>query len=347
MKMKEGRLVGKYECFGYRYDPTIDNLVVQKDEAKIIRIIFKMALEGKNNGEIKRYLESKKYKFFDKEEWTHKNISRLLKNIKYKGAILQGKYSNRKSNIFTSNENLYYVKNHHKAIVKPEDFDKLQMMIRDRADKFNEKTNNSYSNRYPFSGIIYCGYCGLARKRTKMSTYNFGYACQKVLENGKRESCNDSYTIKNEYIEEIFTYSSHKLQKHIMKEKNFSNDVNKKLDYARKVLSDTELARDYDEELFKRLVKYIIIGGIDDSGRINPFATRIILKQESDFYLKTKPSAEYMFENKNYQTIYKSSYKTMKTYKRRNDDFKFETYVVDNIPISIEIENEILIGGVI
>ena len=45
-KMENGRMVGYYKCLGYDYDPNIDNLVINEEEAEAIRYIFKRYIEG-------------------------------------------------------------------------------------------------------------------------------------------------------------------------------------------------------------------------------------------------------------------------------------------------------------
>lgn len=63
--------------------------------------------------------------------WSDSTVRRILKNEKYKGDVLQGKtYTTdpitHKRVVNMGEENMYYIKEHHQAIIEPELFDKVQ-----------------------------------------------------------------------------------------------------------------------------------------------------------------------------------------------------------------------------
>ena len=70
--------------------------------------------------------------------WSDSTVRRILKNEKYKGDVLQGKtYTTdpitHKRVINMGEENQYYIKEHHTAIIEPELFDKVQQILEKRA----------------------------------------------------------------------------------------------------------------------------------------------------------------------------------------------------------------------
>lgn len=343
MKMKSGKLVGQYECFGYKYDPKINNLVIQEDEAKIIRIIFKMALEGKNNGEIKRYLEKNEYRYSDGTTiWPTYRIASFQKNIKYSGDILQGQYyvNNTLEHKTVKNygeKDMYYVKNHHPAIIDRADFYKLQEILKKRSETYAIKNNYSSIRRFALSGKTYCGFCGNYRKRRYLNSKEYGYICNLNLE-GNRFSCPESSNISADFIEQSFVRTMHKLKKHILNENLFSDKVNSKLEYTREFVRKVELTDKFDGELFKKIINYVIIGGFNEDGSVNPFKMRFILKTNEDFYTDCDKSKDHILNPKSFTSILEYTYKGNILYKKLSKDRKWQFYKLDEVPTSVEID---------
>ena len=142
-----------------------------------------------------------------------RKIRRILKNEKYKGDVLQGKtYTTdpitHKQVVNMGEENMYYIKEHHQAIIEPELFDKVQQILEKRAgsrEKGKRKCN--YSRKYPFSSRIYCGFCGtvLTRRNWNSGTKNAApvWHCMNFVKRGKTE-CPKCKAIKETIIENCF-----------------------------------------------------------------------------------------------------------------------------------------------
>lgn len=63
-------------------------------------------------------------------------------------------------------ENQYYIKEHHIAIIEPELFDKVQQILEKRAGlRSKGKRRGNYSRKFPFGSRIYCGFCGTVLTR--------------------------------------------------------------------------------------------------------------------------------------------------------------------------------------
>ena len=72
-------------------------------------------------------------------------------------------------------ENQYYIKERHTAIIEPELFDKVQQILEKRVGSRSKgKRRGNYSRKYPFSSRIYCGFCGtiLTRRNWNSKTKN-------------------------------------------------------------------------------------------------------------------------------------------------------------------------------
>ena len=145
--------------------------------------------------------------------WSDSTVRRILKNEKYKGDVLQGKtYTTdpitHKRVINMREENQYYIKEHHTAIIEPELFDKVQQILEKRAGSRSKgKRRGNYSRKYPFSSRIYCGFCGtvLTRRNWNSKTKNetLVWHCMNFVKRGKQE-CPKCKAMREKVIENCF-----------------------------------------------------------------------------------------------------------------------------------------------
>ena len=92
-------------CLGYKYDKEKKNYVIDEEQAKLVKLIFKLYLEDMSFRAIARKLENENYlSFKNTSHWNHSVISDVIQNEKYVGDILYGK---------RNKENQYLLKNHH------------------------------------------------------------------------------------------------------------------------------------------------------------------------------------------------------------------------------------------
>ena len=152
---KQGKWVGGKTALGYKKDPNNKNkLIIYEPEAKIVRIIFKMALDGNNVGKIRDYLNENKIptanqlRYNKLTFWENKTVKNILKNEVYIGNTVQNKrsrisYKNRK---LKSNpkEEWNIVTKTHEPIIDEEIFNKIQKMIIVQKYSRNEKNMTFY-----------------------------------------------------------------------------------------------------------------------------------------------------------------------------------------------------------
>ena len=157
----DGKINLPYKKF-LGYEKGADGLPqIIEDQAKTVRLIYKLFLEGKTPSAISRYLMNEKIPTpGGKVKWSVSTILSILQNEKYKGdAVLQKNYTvdfltkKKKSN---EGENpQYYDENSHPAIISPEVYDLVQHELKKRKQEKGYKTSAS-----AFSGKIVCGECG-------------------------------------------------------------------------------------------------------------------------------------------------------------------------------------------
>lgn len=127
-RMRSGKAVLNHTRFlGYTKDED-GRLVVVQEEAKIVRKIFSLYLEGYGVRKIKRYLEENGIKTVTgKSEWSTSTIDRMLSNEKYMGNLLLQKtctpdFLTGKQKKNCGEQSMFLVENAHEPIVSKEIF---------------------------------------------------------------------------------------------------------------------------------------------------------------------------------------------------------------------------------
>lgn len=136
MKMKRGELVGFQGCLGYDYDVVTKSLSVNEEGAETVRYIFDRYVAGAGSTMIARELNEQGIPTIKGNPWTSSSVMGIINNEKYKGDILLGKTftvdpisKRRLENL--GEEDRFYIKNHHEAIISEETFARAQE-IRER-----------------------------------------------------------------------------------------------------------------------------------------------------------------------------------------------------------------------
>ncbi len=214
-RFSEGRVLIPYGNFlGYKKGE--DGLPkVVPEEAKTIRLIYKLFLDGKTSCGIGKILkELGILSPIGKKDWSDTTIMSILTNEKYKGeAILQKSfvvdYLTKKTKRNEGEVPMYHVKNSHEAIIDPEVFDLVQAEIEKR-----KKLKGSQSGHGVFSSKIVCGQCGeFYGPRTFHSNSKYRklkWQCKTGLKKGVK--CGAPLIYK-ESIEKMFTRSFNRLLK--------------------------------------------------------------------------------------------------------------------------------------
>ena len=216
MKMQRGEMVGANNCYGYKIDKTNKTLVIIKEEARVVRKIYELYIDGYGTKGIANYLEERHIKTRKGNcEWSTATIGRILTNEKYMGDLLMGKSIivdpiAKKRIRNDGQEDKYYVKDHHPAIISTETFEKAQQIRKSRSKDFMKR--NFVANKprnYSFTGKIFCGFCGsvytrVLWKRKEYPDYSKEtWECRRADKRGRKD-CPDSIILYNEVVENIF-----------------------------------------------------------------------------------------------------------------------------------------------
>ena len=202
-KQKEGKWVGGRTPFGYVQDPGNKNhLVVNVEQASVVKRIFDMSLEGLSFYKIAKQLTNEGVKtpaqYYNFEwksnynlkygEWHSKTIRDILTNQMYIGDMVQNrrrKINYKVKKVIKNNPKDYIiVENTHEAIIDKDTFSEVQKRIPKNVGR-NEKKEN-----HLLDGLLYCGDCG-----------------HRISVTARRKKDNRCYTICNYYR----TYMKQKL----------------------------------------------------------------------------------------------------------------------------------------
>ena len=162
-------------------------LVINEEQAKIVRRIFKMYLDGMGTDSIAKRLNEENILTIKNNKWSGTTINCILKNEKYKGdCLLQKTYCPEinKRKINNGEVPSYYVKEDHQPIVSREDWDKVQEIREERKKQRNMTNSEKYTNRYPLSGMLICPYCGSKLSRKHVHNNRIEWWCSKSIKEG-------------------------------------------------------------------------------------------------------------------------------------------------------------------
>ena len=160
-RFSDGKVTVPFKRF-LGYDRGEDgNLVLNPEQAKIVRKIYSLFLQGATPYGIARQLTEKGIPTpAGKQKWLAETVRSILTNEKYKGDALLQKtfttdYLTKKTKVNIGEIPSYYVTDNHEAIIEPAVFDMVQQELERRLPG-----KNRYSGIRPFSGKVFCGQCG-------------------------------------------------------------------------------------------------------------------------------------------------------------------------------------------
>ena len=171
-RSRQGKFCGGTPPYGLKRDPADKgHLIINVEEAPVIRHIYELALNGYGNMRISKQLMEEKVPItrvkastecdVNYYAWSVSRISTILRNPFYKGAHVVCKTHQKaiRSNTYNiiPREEREVIEDCHEAIISKEDWDRVQELI-DRRPPIMQGNSCPYHNI--FHGIVYCATCG-------------------------------------------------------------------------------------------------------------------------------------------------------------------------------------------
>lgn len=276
-RFQQGKVrVNHTRFLGYDKDEN-GELIINEEQAKVVRRIYEEYLSGKGIRAIGNGLEKDRILTgAGKLKWYDSTIQKILRNEKYTGDALLQKTITVDFLTYKRVKNKgevqqYYVEDSHPAIISKETFQRVQEEIKRRANLvgYSEETKSRYTNKYVFSGKIICGNCGSKFRRKRWGQgekyKKHVWLCANHIDNGVK-AC-DMKAVDEEKLKLAFVKSLNKI---IENKDTFiskiGENINKGID---KTKENTKLEK-IKEELEKlneqmiNLVRLNVKSSIDD-----------------------------------------------------------------------------------
>lgn len=211
-RYQDGKVQVNHNHFlGYTKDED-GNLIIDEDEANVVKRIFLEYLEGASIRDIALGLEKDKIQTGGKKyRWHQSTVLGILKNEKYMGdALLQKTITTdfiEKTRIKNDGSvPQYYVKDSQEAIIPKDIYVQVQEEMVRRANLFSGeqgKKKRVYSSKYALSSICTCSKCGDVYRRIAWNNrgkHSIVWRCCTRVENGP-DAC-DAATIQESELQE-------------------------------------------------------------------------------------------------------------------------------------------------
>lgn len=218
-KGADGKPVATEAPYGYIKDPeNKDYWIADKEAAEVVKLIFRLFMEGKNRNQIAVYLKEKEIltpTFYMKQQdrgtaknrnlneenrynWNKATLTRILKRQEYCGDVVNfktEKHYRDKRNHYVDKSKWQITENVHEPIIDRTTFENVERMLKNTP----VKRPNGDGEIHALSGLMYCKDCGTKmhirtihkNKKVQHVTYCSEYAKGKA----KHPKCHSPHRI--------------------------------------------------------------------------------------------------------------------------------------------------------
>ena len=242
-KGANGKPVATEAPYGYIKDPNNkDFWIVDKEAAEVVKLIFRLFMDGKNRNQIAVYLKEKEIltpTFYMKQQdrgtaknrklneenrynWNKATLTHILKRQEYCGDVVNfktEKYYKDKRNHYVDKDKWQIIPDVHEPIIDRSTYENVQRILKNAP----VKRPNGDGEIHPLSGLMYCKDCGTKmhirtiHKNGKVQhvTYCSEYAKGK----SKHPKCNSPHRIDVDDVMENLTEVLRKIAKYSLANK--------------------------------------------------------------------------------------------------------------------------------
>ncbi len=264
MKAQRGDCLTGIAPYGYMKDPNDKTKLIPSDRADYVKMMYRMAIEGCNCGEIATKMRSMnlpipkadnyirnglencasypKYPYY----WLKATVKTILLNPVYTGRTVALRYTNKsyknKERIERPEDEWVITENTHEALVSREDYDTVYKRL---SVKTRDKVTNPDNI---FRGLVMCPDCGKVHefsKRYDNRNSKGVYRCQTAIRYG-REYCSSHYIT----FEQLYDVVLSDVQRHAtLFEENSDKyiDILSKASETDKIKERTSLFKEQDK----------------------------------------------------------------------------------------------------
>lgn len=261
IKRKKGEFLSAFANYGYRKDPQNHNhLIVDPYAADIVRMIFRLKIEGMSQNRIAKKLNEQgilcpmeyklangeniqtAFRINEKAKWSPVTVTRILTNEVYLGVLVQGKQSTpnyKVKKFFTKDEaDWIRVENTHEAIVDYEDFVYVAKLL-----KKDVRTSPKEEAVYPFSGFLRCADCRQNMIRKTVPSGNKKYYYYVCSTNKTQKGCS-SHSVSEKDLEKAVVSA-------IMRQIDLIIEIERILTYIDQLPFEQKNVFDFDAQIVR------------------------------------------------------------------------------------------------
>lgn len=172
-RFQDGTFILGTPAYGYTKDEN-GELVIQEEEAEVVRRIFREYLNGKGTYAIAKDLSEEGLPTIrSAEKWNDGVIKEMLLNPIYTGKLLHQKTMTTEVLPFKRQRNKgqlpqYLIEDNHEAIISYEQAEAVKEIFEYRRKQMGVDDLEKYQSRYAFSSKILCDECGSLFRRQKV-----------------------------------------------------------------------------------------------------------------------------------------------------------------------------------
>lgn len=246
-RFQDGSYILGTPAYGYTKDEN-GELIIQEEEAAVVRRIFREYLNGKGTYAIAKDLSEQGLPTIrSAEKWNDGVIKEILLNPIYTGNLLHQKTMTTEILPFKRQKNKgqlpqYLVEDNHEPIISHEQAEVVREIFEYRRKQMGVDDTSKYQSRYAFSSKILCGECGGMFRRQKIyigKPYEkIQWCCrQHILDNTK---CRQK-AIREDDVQWAFTVMWNKLVS------NYAEILTPLLDTLKKLRMDEQQEQEIGE----------------------------------------------------------------------------------------------------
>jgi DNA invertase Pin-like site-specific DNA recombinase len=216
-RFQDGTFILGTPAYGYTKDEN-GELILQEEEAAVVRHIFREYLNGKGTYVIAKDLsEAGIPTIRSAEKWQDGVVKEILQNPVYTGDLLHQKTLTTEVIPFKRKPNKgqlpqYLIKDNHEPLITREQAEAVMEIFEYRRKQMGMDDLEKYQSRYAFSSKILCGECGSTFRRQKIyigKPYEkIQWSCHRHIEDSTR--CSQK-AVREDDIKWAFTVMWNKL----------------------------------------------------------------------------------------------------------------------------------------
>ncbi len=222
-KGKSGKHVTGTVIYGYLWNESRDQWLVDEESAEVVRRIFRLTIEGKGPYQISQILSkdkilipsaylaqhnegvNKSKTFKDVYSWGSSTVVNILEKREYLGHTCNFKtrkhFKDKKSHYVPEDEWTIF-ENTHEAIIDQDTFD-LAQKVRAGARRYP----NGWGETAPLTGLLYCADCGgkMYVHRVNNGKRISQYTCSKYSKTPVGKLCTSQHRINEDVVMELIS----------------------------------------------------------------------------------------------------------------------------------------------